>query len=235
VSDVSSWRAFYESELQGLWALLAAPALWLAWRALRGRPAAPGVYPPSAAFVDRWALVFAVQTLLDPLATGPLARSLGGAAPTALGLLFVLLGDFRALLLVTYLAGKRCALGPALREAALLTPVVPVAAYGAQALLAAALGPLPGQALWLVHETLFLGMVAFVRRRIVDARGGPPELQAYLRAVTAYVAVYYGLWALSDASILAGIEPAWGLRVVPNQLYYGLFVPFAYARFFARR
>jgi hypothetical protein len=36
-----------------------------------------------------------------------------------LGLAFVLLGDFRVFLLVAYLAGARCALGPALREAAL--------------------------------------------------------------------------------------------------------------------
>lgn len=236
MSDPSPWRAFYESDLQGLWALLAAPALWLAWRLLRGRPATHGVHPPARGFVDAFALVFAVQTLLDPIATGPLARALGGGAPTALGLLFVLLGDFRVFLLVAYLAGGRCAFGPALGEAALLTPVVPVAAFAAERVLSAALGPLPGQALWLVHETLFLGMVAFLRRRVVDARGSsaPPALQAYLRAVTGYVAAYYGLWALSDALLLAGVEGAWALRAAPNQLYYAFFVPFVWARFFAR-
>ena len=98
-------------------------------------------------------------------------------------------------------------------------------------------------------------MVAFLRRRVVAARGAPtskagaqsepppagaqsepapPALQAYLRAVTAYVAAYYGLWALSDVLILAGVEWAWGLRAVPNQLYYAFFVPFVWARFFAR-
>jgi hypothetical protein len=268
VSDASPWRAFYESGFQGFWALLAAPALWLAWRALRGRPAASGVHPPARGFVDAFAVVFAVQTLLDPIATGPLAGALGGGAATVLGLSFVLLGDFRVFLLVAYLAGGRCALGPALREAALLTPVVPLAALAVQKLLPAVVGPLPGQALWLIHETLFLGMVAFLRRRIVAARGGskaprraatpnesprqaatpnapptragaqsepaPPALQAYLRAVTAYVAAYYGLWALSDVLILAGVEWAWGLRAVPNQLYYAFFVPFVWARFFAR-
>jgi hypothetical protein len=266
VSDASPWRAFYESGFQGFWALLAAPALWLAWRAARGRPAASGVHPPARAFVDAFAVVFAVQTLLDPIATGPLARALGGGAATVLGLAFVLLGDFRVFLLVAYLAGGRCALGPALREAALLTPVVPLAAFAAQKLLAAAVGTLPGQALWLIHETLFLGMVAFLRRRVAAARGAPPPteaapnesppkaaapsellpqagargepaapaLQAYLRAVTAYVAAYYGLWALSDVLILADVEWAWGLRAVPNQLYYAFFVPFVWARFFAR-
>lgn len=236
MSAFAGWRAFYESDLQGLWGLVAAPALFLAWRLARGRPRAAGAYPKAARFVDAFALVFAVETLLDPLATGPLARSLGGAGGTALGLAFVLLGDFRVLLLVSYLAGARCALGPALREAALLTPVVPLAAFGAERALAATVGPLPGQALWLLHETAFLGMVAFLRRRVVAARaaGAPPALQAYLRAVTAYVAAYYALWALADVAILAGVEAGWGLRVVPNQLYYALFVPFAFARFFAR-
>jgi hypothetical protein len=236
VSAFASWRAFYESDLQGLYALLLVPSLWLAWRLARGRPAAPGVHPPAAAFVDAFALTFAVQTLLDPLATGPLARTLGGHAPRALGLAFVLLGDFRVFLLVAHLAGARCALGPALREAALLTPVVPLAALGAEKALSALAGPLPGQALWLLHETAFLGMVAFLRRRVIARRGAsaPPALQAYLRAVTAYVAVYYGLWALSDALLLAGAEWAWGLRVLPNQLYYALFVPYVSARFFAR-
>lgn len=269
MTDASPWRAFYDGELQSFWALLVAPALWVAWRALRGRPTAPGVYPPARGFVDAFALVFAVQTLLDPIATGPLARALGGGAPTALGLLFVLLGDFRVFLLVAYLAGGRCTLGPALREAALLTPVVPLAALAVQRLLAGALGPLPGQALWLIHETLFLGMVVVLRRVVAvrgarppgtaaspaaaaslqteaasrlrpePATGGRPEappaaLQAYLRAVTAYVAAYYGLWALADVLILTGVEGAWGLRALPNQLYYAFFVPFVWARFFPR-
>ena len=236
MSAFASWRAFYDSELQGLWALLLVPALWLAWRLARGRSAAPGVHPPAAGFVDAWAVAFAIETLLDPLATGPLARALGGSAPTLLGLAFVLLGDFRVFLLVAYLAGARGRLGPALREAALLTPVVPLVAFAAQKLLESARGPLPGQLLWLLHETAFLGMVAFLRRGVIAARGAsaPPALQGYLRALTAYVAAYYGLWALSDVLILSGAEWAWGLRVLPNQLYYAFFVPFAFARFFPR-
>jgi hypothetical protein len=232
----ADWRAFYDGELQGLWALLPVPALWLAVRALRGRPRGSGADPQAAGFVDAWALVFALETLLDPIATGPLARALGGAWPTALGVLFVLLGDFRVLLLVCFLAGGRNALGPALREAALLTPVVALFAMGTTRAAGLLLGQaLPGQLLWLVHETAFLGMVAFLRRRVVAAREPvrPSPRAAYLRAATAYVAGYYGLWAACDALILAGVDWAWGLRALPNQLYYAWFVPFAHARFFA--
>lgn len=227
-------RAFYESELQGLWALLAIPALWLALRLWRGRPRTGGIAPRAARFVDGFAIAFAIETLLDPIATGPLARGLAPPAPTALSLLFVLLGDFRVFLLVAYLAGGRFALGPALREAALLTPVVPLFAFAASRAAGWAGRPLPGQALWLLHEAAFLAMVLWLRRLIARREApGDPARAAYLRAVTVYVAAYYALWALCDAAILAGLEWPWALRALPNQLYYGLFVPFVHARFFA--
>jgi hypothetical protein len=228
-------RAFYESELQGFWALLALPALWLALRLWRGRPRGGGVAPPAARFVDAWALAFAVETLLDPVATGPVARLLPEPGPTLLSLLFVLLGDFRVFLLIAFLAGGRIALGPALREAALWTPIVPLAAFGASRLAEAAGARLPGQALWLLHEGFFLAMVVWLRRRVIAAREDVSDSPraAYLRALSAYVAVYYALWAGCDALILAGFEWPWALRALPNQLYYALFVPFAHARFFA--
>jgi hypothetical protein len=212
--SIAGPRAFYESDLQGLWALLALPALWLALRLWRGRPAEGGVAPPATRFVDAFAVVFAIETLLDPIATGPVARALPAPGPTLLSLLFVLLGDFRVFLLVAFLAGGRFALGPAWREAALYTAVVPIFAFVASRLAANVSGAL---------------------RRVIARRekGGDPSRAAYLRAITAYVAVYYALWATCDALILAGFEWPWALRALPNQLYYALFVPFVHARFFA--
>jgi hypothetical protein len=54
-----------------------------------------------------------------------------------------------------------------------------------------------------------------------------------VRAVLGFVVLYYVLWALADILALNGEDRGWALRMVPNQLYYGLFVPFAYARFFS--
>ncbi len=55
----------------------------------------------------------------------------------------------------------------------------------------------------------------------------------FTRAVLAYAAVYYALWAACDILILAGIDAGWLLRCLPNQLYYGLTVPYVWWRFFA--
>jgi hypothetical protein len=227
-------RAFYESELQGLWALLVVPALWLTIRLVRGRPAREGVEPAAARFVDAFALVFAVQTLLDPIFTGPVARALPAPWPTALSLLFVLLGDFRVFLLVAFLAGARDKLRPALFEAAGWTPIVPIFAWIATRALGAAFGELPGQVLWLVHEASFLGFLVWLRERVAAREPDPAAPRArYLRAVLLYAGVYYALWALCDVGILLGFEWAFAVRAVPNQLYYALFVPFVHARFFA--
>ena len=61
-------------------------------------------------------------------------------------------------------------------------------------------------------------------------------LRRYLRGLTTYAAVYYALWAGADVLIQwVGLDAGWALRVLPNQLYYAFWVPFAYFSFFSRR
>gem|GEM_PF-5782227 len=48
-------------------------------------------------------------------------------------------------------------------------------------------------------------------------------------AVLAFVTVQYTLWATADVLILAGHDAGFALRLAPNALYYGLFLPFVYA------
>ena len=150
------WRAFYQSDLQGVWLAWLAPLVFLAalpWLRTRAHP----LDPSAAGFVRGWCVVFALETLLDPLATGPLARALGIAgtpAGTALVFVFVLLGDFRIFLLLFHLAARERVLAHSLRRAALWTLAVPLATL-------AIWGPvrlareLPDQAMWLCYETLF--------------------------------------------------------------------------------
>jgi hypothetical protein len=50
--------------------------------------------------------------------------------------------------------------------------------------------------------------------------------------VLAFAATYYALWAFADALILAGFDAGWALRMLPNQLYYALSVPFVFFAYF---
>ena len=218
----ASWHDFYYGAWQQPWALLVAPLAFLAWRGVASLPGGEGAVPGAKRFVSAWCLAFALETMLDPIATGTLAAALGGGAvATALGLLFVLLGDFRIWWLAFGAAtSPRRGLAPAL----LASAVVPVFAWLAHLVLGRLFGPLPGQALWLLHECAFLALVVPIAHR---------QRERFARSVLAFAAVYYALWATSDVLILAGVDLGWLIRCVPNQLYYGLTVPFVWWSFFA--
>jgi hypothetical protein len=216
----ASWHDFYYAGWQQPWALLVAPFAFLVFRVVAAPPRL-GAVPAAAPFVTLWSTLFAFETMLDAVATGPLAEAIGpGAARTALGLVFVLLGDFRIWWLVFGLAGRSRALRPAL----FATAAVPASAWLAAKVLAAVFGPLPDQALWLLHESAFCALATAIARRQPDR---------FARAVLAYAAVYYALWAAADVLILAGVDAGWLLRCIPNQLYYGFSVPFVWWRFFS--
>jgi hypothetical protein len=224
----SSWEAFYQSDVQGLYGLVLVPTLFLLWMLLVRPPATGG----TARFVRAWAIVFAIATILDPLVTGPGVRWLGVDGEPAL-VLFVLLGDFRVFLLVCFLLAPERGLGPALCEAAAWTLVVPALAWTVTAGLRTTFGSLPSVTIWIVYETAF-ALLALGFRTVIVPRQPSPHA-AYLRVILAYVAVYYALWAAADLLVLGGVDAGWALRVLPNQLYYALWVPAAYALFVCPR
>ena len=237
-----TWQDLYRSDLQGLYALIAAPILFLLYRRLHGRPRG-GALPDAAAFVDAYAIAFAIETIVDPLVGGPLVQALGlrgSAGATVILIVFVLLGDFRVYVLlfglIAVAAGRRwsTALGPA----AVWTVLVPSVAYAGNAALHALYAGLSPDSIWLLYESLFAGLALGLRAWLPAARVAPtqPALRAYLRAALLYVAVYYGLWAAADALIqIGGLDVGWLVRVLPNQLYYGWWVPAVWGAFFSRR
>jgi len=243
VAVPGTWNEFYSTDLQSFWALLPVPALYLLWRAVRGRPRGVGALPAGAAFVDAYAIVFALETMLDPFATGPLMRLLGLAdtgAATAVMVAFVLLGDFRVYVLLFGLLA--IARGHAWRDgvprAAAWTLLVPAVAYPLSLLVRAALPAADPNTVWLIYEALFVCVALWLRARLVPQQVAPaqPALRDFLREALGYLALYYALWAGADVLIqIAGLDVGWLLRVVPNQLYYAFWIPFVVARFFARR
>lgn len=229
-----TWQAVYASPWQSVWGLALLPALFLVRLATRSRPPGAGAEPAVAGFVHAWAAVFAAESILDALMPALLGVSM---------LPFVLLGDFRLFLLLE--AVSRPARPPAawIGAAAAWTLPVPLTAVAVYLAWTASRGPLPApvpeviagasssQVLWLAYEVAFCLLAVVLRTFVVPARR--PPAAGYLRVLLAFVAAYYALWAAADVLILSGWDAGWLLRMLPNQLYYGVSVPFAWWLFFA--
>lgn len=237
-----TWRAFYASDLQSVWSLLPVSLVTLGALVAGLGPRAGAVAPAQAALVRRWAALFAAVSVVDVLVTTLGVRALGWSDTStglALTIAFVLLGDFRVLLLLFALAdGDARRLRVVASRAAAWTLLVPVATLALAAALRALTGSLETVTIWLLYELCFLALAVALREGFVPraVEPEPPARRAWLRGVLAFVALYYALWAAADGltSWLA-LDAGWALRAVPNQLYYGLFVPFVWLSFFARR
>lgn len=221
-----TWETLYKSPAQGVWALVVLPALFLGWLAVRGHRSDGGVEPAAAGSVRRWAVLFALVALVDPIATGPLGWPL---------LPFVLLGDFRVFALVLVVMHPARARAALLLEAAAWTLVVPAFAYGTMRLVESVAGAQAPTMLWVVYEVGFVALADALVVWLIPRRVAPDRepVRRCVRAILGFVVLYYALWALADILTLNGEDRGWALRMVPNQLYYGLFVPLAYARFFS--
>jgi len=235
---MESWAAFYKSDLQGVYALAVLPISFLVYRAVVSPRPENSADPTVARFVNLYTLVFAVETLIDPIATGPMLKALGwgdNSAGTVVSFLFVYLGDFRVLALIFGVALASGGLPRALGTAARWSLIVPVVAGGSYAALSAAFPEMSGQVLWLIYELGFLTLAIYLSRRWIEVNSADltaPSV-AFLRDAAGFAAVYYALWACADLLITyGGLDAGWAIRIVPNQLYYAVWIPFVYFRFF---
>ena len=236
----STWREFYQSDLQGVYLLWVVPAIFLIYWLLSRPRGDRAVEPRAVAFLNVYAPLFVIETILDPFISGPVVRHFGIAEPfaTYCMLPFVLLGDFRVYLLVFYLMAVERGVANAVVRAALWTLIVPLFAWSATRFLTARYGEMPSQTIWIAYESGFLAITLFLLFSWLPSRVDRRrfELLEYLQALLRYVALYYTLWLLADLLIVfGGYDFAWGLRAIPNQLYYSFWIPAAYMWFFSPR
>ena len=239
--EVLPWHAAYLDPLQNLYSLLLAPLAFLAWRAAVPTNADSARVPEAARFVSRATLAFAVLTMVDPICTGPIAHldALSGTfAPTAIMFFFVLLGDFRVLLIAIGVARPGRPFRQNLGWAAGTTWIVPILGGGSYFALDAVVPDLHPQMLWMLYEGAFVILcIALSRSWLPHALANEPladEKARFLRAILGYSAAYYTLWLTADVLIVVGdLDLGWAVRMVPNQLYYAFWVPFVYGRFFS--
>lgn len=214
------FEGFYLSYWQHPILLWIAPVLFLAllWRQREGGD-------PS---FRRYLWVFTILTILDPLLTGPamsLFRPPAGIAQ-AVGIVFVVVGDLRFFALAElYAAPERQG---AWKRAVAFSLAVPLT----QGVLVQAFSETFAEArlTYLAYEVLFFLVASYFCFVRIPARTTDAEMKTWLSSLSGYVMTYYALWALADVLILSGLDVGFALRVIPNLLYYGLFLPFAFFR-----
>lgn len=163
------------------------------------------------------------ETMLDAYFTGalsPLPKT--GALAQNVGIAFVILGDFRYFVLLERFRRPDATWTSSVLRALAWSLVVPV-------LQALAIHAFPDtfvevRRIYLVYEALFCALAAGLLVTRFPSRAAHPVLGWYLTRLTVFVLVQYGLWVLCDVLILGGHSWALGLRLVPNALYYGLFL-----------
>ncbi|HHH27019.1 MAG TPA: hypothetical protein ENK57_01540 [Polyangiaceae bacterium] len=179
---------------------------------------------------DRFALslltLFQLLILTDAWMTSswsPFAE--GSVAKTAVAVAFVIVGDLRYLVLL-----QRFGLPPEKARSPLQWLVLPLAASllvpVASKLVTAPWADNP-RVLFLVYELMFAalatGVLVWQLPRRPDAR-----TPGWVRRLTQFEIAQYLLWAAADVVILSGYDVGYLLRLVPNVMYYAVFVPFAW-------
>jgi hypothetical protein len=208
VAEPGVFEAFYASDWQqpiALWLAAAiGAAIGLARRDLH----------PS---VRAYCLALAALSGLDAWLTATNVFGIG-ALPGRLALFvplgFVLAGDFRYFLfLESAQRDGRIAFAPlGVARAVGLTLIVPIVARVVSTWAA----PDNARVLFFVYESSFCALTLALLRH-PNARE-----HAWVRAVSGFVLLYYGLWAAADALLLAtGADVGYAVRMIPNLLYYG--------------
>lgn len=232
-----SWHDVYSGELQSLYALLALPLAFVAWRMAVPTELARARVPSAARLVALATLVFAFETMLDPIATGPWLRSESLRETLAARLVpfvFVYLGDWRVLLLALGVARAEQPLPRILARSAAATTLVPITAGLLYALVRRLVPALHEQWLWMIYEAGFLALCVVGARVWLPRVPATDEARSFVRALFGFSAAYYALWLAADVSIVVlGLDLGWAIRMLPNQLYYAVWTPFVYFRFFS--
>ena len=208
---MGSWERFYNGAVQHPWLLWAALALGLVvvWRRDDLHPS-----------LRRYLYGLGLLSFLDAWWTSTHVYGIGNVDPDAQQrgqLLFILAGDFRYLLLVcaATLEGGIAPQAKTILKAVGWTLIVPLVSQGLlMALPESWSGP---RTLFFVYEVAFFLLAASL---LVWHRNC--QAVYWLRSVSLFVMLYYGLWASVDAFLLAtGADVGFLFRVLPNWLYYG--------------
>jgi len=177
--------------------------------------------------------LFTLLAVADALRSGPWSPLHLLASPweDLIGLGFVLLGDFRYFLVVERFTSRPSskALDPTTPKAWAAAIGLTMIVSGISLVLTKAMPDrFAGRWAFLGWELMFIVLAVVLRFVVLPRRlaAAPEAVRKWLFEVTHFEIATYALWALADIIILAGADAGFALRIVPNVMYYGLFVCF---------
>lgn len=177
--------------------------------------------------LKKYLVIFSLTTLADILVAGKILPLGDERLRTPLEYVFVLVGDLRYILLLSFLLYAQKPLadlrafhltGDVLRPTLIFTlfPTLLVSAlnFAKPGLLDAS------RHRFLAYELIFFTLTLLWIYVVLPQKNIPGKEASFLRRASLPVFVFYGLWSLSDILILNGIEAGYALRIVPNLTYY---------------
>jgi hypothetical protein len=173
--------------------------------------------------------LFTVVALGDALRSGVWSPLHASPWEDAIGMGFVLAGDFRYFLLVERFSwrpktGALDATHPkAWVSAFALMAIVPLICLWLTTRYPARFS---GRSSFLTYELMFIALAIGLRFLVLPRRlaAAPSAVRSWLLDITHWEIANYALWAVADVIILfAGLDAGFALRMVPNVMYYGLF------------
>lgn len=189
--------------------------LWLLYEIARRLP-----------FLYTYSVVFLVCIVADATATGGWSPvPMGTGAYTFFSVLFIILGDLRYFLLVERVTHPRDRLGRVLVWSVGMSLVMPVVTGVMTRTITIMQND---RVLYLVYEATMGVIVLSLNRYRYASSDAPPDVRRWVARVSGLFGTLYFGWALADAVLLLGIEAGHLLRIVPNVLYYGAFLPFVF-------
>ena len=210
-TDAGVFETFYNGPIQHPGFLWVAAGLALGLCLSRH-----GLHPS----IRGYCALLGLLSILDAWLTSAPIFGLGALPPSLssiVPLFFVLAGDFRYLLVVGAgtADGRLQLCRRSVLSALALTLIVPLLT---QIVLRALPETMSGaRVMFLIYELSFTGLTLALLRWHPSARS-----RGWIRSLSWFVVLYYGLWATADLLILgAGSDLGYLLRMLPNLLYYG--------------
>jgi len=177
-------------------------------------------------FLYAYLVLFTVTILADATATGGWSPvPMGTLSYTVFSVLFIVLGDLRYFVLVERATHPNDSLSRVMTWSVGVSLIMP-AASGVLTRVVPAMQN--DRVLYMVYEAVMGCIVLGLDRFRYAPSDAPDEVRRWVHRVSVLFATLYFGWALSDVVILVGMDVGHLLRVVPNVLYYGAFLPFVF-------